>query len=94
MGGGGGRCQLLGSLDTNMEVVTASSVWLTRGAMQGMKGAGVSEVGENRESGYIITILQTVLLYVKCSLLFPTDHQYLLPVSALHLCCCEWNNSI
>ena len=46
MGGGGGRCQLLGSLDTNMEVVTASSVWLTRGAMQGMKGAGVSEVGE------------------------------------------------
>lgn len=37
MSGVGGRCQLLGSLDTSMDVITGSAIWLTRGAMQGVK---------------------------------------------------------
>jgi hypothetical protein len=33
----GDRCQLLGSLDASLEVITGSAIWLTRGAMQGIR---------------------------------------------------------
>ena len=45
MSGGGDRCQLLGSLDTSMEVITNGAVGLTRGAMQGIKGTSDVSVG-------------------------------------------------
>lgn len=43
---GGGRCQLLGSLDANLEMITSNVIWLTRGAMQGIrKTSDVSMIG-------------------------------------------------
>ena len=49
--GRGDRCQLLGSLDTRMEVITEGVVGLTRGAMQGIKGTSDVRIGYITYSG-------------------------------------------